>query len=487
MKRIHTLLLVLANLWPGFCLAEDILQVQPFRTVPGVTSADSQYFQICLTNEEAVWGVQFDLILPEGMTLDEYPFELLSERCPSVRGQFRHGVDYGTQSNGAIRILISPNTNDVFMGESGALANVYYHTASDMPDGVYPITVRNSLIVLGGSGVRGIRPTESTSYVIVGNPPLVSSDGRADFSMLTGRVPSFVADRLWEDLADCTTLSTLDLTGTDSLGTAPVLPNPNALCLISAGTQAEMELAEAGVANIVVKDGEAFRSRRIVLDEEHACASSLAIAADEVELHRAPLTAQWNTLCLPFPLTPEQIEAAYGAGSYVQAFAGRDGEALCFYTTADGAKAHTPYLLYVPEASDAEAYAFGPVTLEATDGEPEVRSDGVRFLGNYGGTVSATGLYGVTPDSRILRGGPEATLKGFRACLDLSAEAAASVLYVRHETPTAITPSPAGQGSGVDVYTTDGRLLRRGVDAGKATEGLSRGVYIIGNKKTIIP
>ena len=38
----------------------------------------------------------------------------------------------------------------------------------------------------------------------------------------------------------------------------------------------------------------------------------------------------------------------------------------------------------------------------------------------------------------------------------------------------------------VDVYTTDGVLVRKHVDADKATEGLGKGVYLVGNKKVLV-
>ena len=38
----------------------------------------------------------------------------------------------------------------------------------------------------------------------------------------------------------------------------------------------------------------------------------------------------------------------------------------------------------------------------------------------------------------------------------------------------------------VDVYTTDGVLIRKHVDAAKATDGLAKGVYVIGTKKVLV-
>ena len=38
----------------------------------------------------------------------------------------------------------------------------------------------------------------------------------------------------------------------------------------------------------------------------------------------------------------------------------------------------------------------------------------------------------------------------------------------------------------VNVYTLDGVLIRKQVDAATATSGLKKGVYIVGNKKVLV-
>ncbi|MDD7251494.1 MAG: hypothetical protein PUH21_05745, partial [Prevotellaceae bacterium] len=41
-------------------------------------------------------------------------------------------------------------------------------------------------------------------------------------------------------------------------------------------------------------------------------------------------------------------------------------------------------------------------------------------------------------------------------------------------------------GKKVDVYSVDGKLLKRGVKASQATQGLSKGIYIIGKEKVSV-
>lgn len=49
-----------------------------------------------------------------------------------------------------------------------------------------------------------------------------------------------------------------------------------------------------------------------------------------------------------------------------------------------------------------------------------------------------------------------------------------------------MTDITAGDNSPVNVYTIDGRLLRRNTDPRQATLGLNPGIYIVGNKKMVV-
>ena len=50
--------------------AENIIQVVPFETKAGITTDDMQSFSIEMRNSEKMLAFQFDILLPEGMSLD---------------------------------------------------------------------------------------------------------------------------------------------------------------------------------------------------------------------------------------------------------------------------------------------------------------------------------------------------------------------------------------------------------------------------------
>lgn len=474
--------------------AEDILQVEPFEAVPGSTTEDGRYFVVRLDDTQDYWGVQFDLYLPEGMELDDEggfsPFELSTERFPhSSRGgqiTFKHGVDYTQFESRWYRILISPNDVESFItGREGELLKIYYTTSDDLQPGIHPILVRGALFVV--TGVYGVEPPNSASYCTVGTSPL-KTGRHADLSGLTGLLPSFVVESLGRDMAGNDALCSVDLTGADTLTVPLALPHANVLQMVADTSRYAARLAAVATPNVVAchKTGQATCAR-LVMDDALPFATPRAFTAGETILKGRRLSAGWNTLCLPFALTAGAVEAAFGEGSRVETFtAWRDG-ALHFAPTPDGVTAHEPCLLHAPADKTEGETQLGRVTVEPEPAEGAVREhDGVRFEGNYAGTVSAAGRYGVTPDDRIVRGGTGAVLKSFRAAFDIPETSATAALRLVHEGTTGADSAPTSAPGITDVFTIDGRRIMTDVTAGKATEGLRPGIYIINRKKTII-
>lgn len=475
--------------------AEDVLQVKPFEAVPGSTTEDGRYFVVRLDDTQDYWGVQFDLYLPEGMELDDEggfsPFELSTERFPhSSRGgqiTFKHGVDYTQFASRWYRILISPNDVESYItGREGELLKIYYTTSDDLQPGIHPILVRGALFVV--TGVYGVEPPNSASYCTVGTSPL-QTERHVDLSGLTGLLPSFVVESLTADMADNSQLCSVDLTGADTLTVPLTLPHANVLQLVNDTSRYAKRLATAATPNVVACNagGEATCAR-LVMDDALPFATPRAFTATATTLKGRRLSAGWNTLCLPFALTGEEVEAAFGEGSRVETFTGwRDG-ALHFAPTADGVTAHEPCLLYAPADKAEGEMQLGSVSVEPVpEGGAVTERGGVRFEGNYAGTVSAAGRYGVTPDDRVVRGGTGAVLKSFRAAFDLPETAATAALRLVHGATTGIDATPAPASGTTDVFTIDGRRVKTAVPADKATQGLRPGVYIINKKKTIIP
>lgn len=182
-------------------MAEDIIQVVPFSTKAGATSDDMMTFNIEMTNTEDVWGLQFDLYLPDGMRLDytdDYPpYDDISDgdygtRYPYTSGRggsktYKHGVDWNDLKNGHYWFAVTPNDESFITGTSGTILTMYYTTSADMKPGIYPIIIRKTVM---SELTFDERPVDAISYVKVGNP------GNDMVDLGDYYVPSFVQTEL---------------------------------------------------------------------------------------------------------------------------------------------------------------------------------------------------------------------------------------------------------------------------------------------------
>ena len=134
MKKLIIALVCMAS--AGFLHAEDAIQVVPFETKAGANVDDAKYFSIAMNNASAeIWALQFDLLLPEGMKIDDEsgydPFELNEDRFPYTTGRggaitWKHTVYYDLLESGWYRIIVFTSEAERIIGNSGELLKIYY-------------------------------------------------------------------------------------------------------------------------------------------------------------------------------------------------------------------------------------------------------------------------------------------------------------------------------------------------------------------------
>lgn len=472
--------------------AEDVIQVAPFETKPGMTTDDMACFSIKMSNSHSYWAFQLDFLLPEGMTLDNTnglnPFELNLDRFPhSSRGgmvTFRHGVAWNRLSDGWYRVVVSPNDTTHIKGNEGEIMKVYYLTSPDMKPGLYPIYVKGTVLTI--TGTSDVKPGPSSSFMTVGDSPLITETS-PDLSALTGYLPSWVMEEMNNQMVQNEQLTEIDLTGTDSLGMAPLCINPNAFCHVKKECKLPEPTSDSDGMNIVrMNDGKGICTK-VILDENYPFELSCPIDAEQVTLRRTPFIADWNTICLPFALSGQTIRNVFGDEAGVYGFDGLLDGKLCF-SPAEDSEAHTPYLLYTTQRTGSENVVFTDVSLLPTSVQLEKADSEAHFIGNYSGRMSASGFYGVTPDARIALGGEQAILAGFRAYFDLNnaTSAVAPHLWIDNVS-TAVKPSKTtGISELINVYTLSGTCIRTDVERKSALDGLAKGIYIIDNEKMIV-
>lgn len=109
-------------------------------------SADSQInLSIRMKNTAAIRGFQFDIYLPEGVTVvksakGKIIGSLSDGRLPE---DDEHSLTLSEQGDGAIRFLCGSLYDETFTGNDGEIATLTVKVAEEMNDGDYPIILRN--------------------------------------------------------------------------------------------------------------------------------------------------------------------------------------------------------------------------------------------------------------------------------------------------------------------------------------------------------
>ena len=120
---------------------DNVIFIAPFTATAGTKTAIS--FE--MKNTAAIRGFQFDLYLPEGMTVvksakGKIQGKLSEGRLPD---EDEHDLTFSQQPDGAIRFLCSSQYDETFTGTSGELATLQVEIASDMANGDHAIQLKN--------------------------------------------------------------------------------------------------------------------------------------------------------------------------------------------------------------------------------------------------------------------------------------------------------------------------------------------------------
>ena len=124
---------------------------------------------VCMKNTADIRGLQFDLYLPDGVTIefnkkgkfvDEPVFN--EERLPE---DDEHTIQGAVQpETGAVRFLVNSQYEETFTGNDGVLFTVTANLAADMAVGEYPIIMRD--IKLSESDINKSYSTDSVKTTL---------------------------------------------------------------------------------------------------------------------------------------------------------------------------------------------------------------------------------------------------------------------------------------------------------------------------------
>ena len=200
----------------------------------------------------------------------------------------------------------------------------------------------------------------------------------------------------------------------------------------------------------------------------------------DITLNRTLVANKWNTLCVPFAISEEEIKANFGEGTLVEKFEAVNGNTVNF-TDATSIEPGVPYL--IKPTVTGTAYTFNGKDVIADAPKTEGNAD-VTFHGIYSptditnnGTVKAAG---VTEDGKVLFVKAGSKTKAFRCFFTISDNASITPAMLKISikgVETAINSIVMGNNNATDnaIYNLQGQRVNG--------NSLTKGIYIKNGKK----
>lgn len=206
----------------------------------------------------------------------------------------------------------------------------------------------------------------------------------------------------------------------------------------------------------------------------------------DVELKRELYAKEWNSICLPFNLSADQVVAAWGAGTKVLEFTSTTGNNLNLTERAD-IKAGTPYFLQPERVSTDHTYTFTDIetaTWDVSGKVPSVTIEPIKLTGFYSPSELPARCYVFGDENKLYHLTSAMPADGFRCYFqDMSGSNRQLTWGIDDNTTdidgTFVTPQAPKVGN---IYTVNGQLVRRNSTAA----GLAPGVYIMNGIKLIV-
>ena len=242
---------------------------------------------------------------------------------------------------------------------------------------------------------------------------------------------------------------------------------------------------------------------RVILDETTATSPEASDGAVDILVRRTIKKDMWNTICLPFAMTEEQVHAAFGDDVQLQEFDSYDAEydgddvtsILIHFVDADlsdGFLANNPYM--IKTTADITEFEVNSTVVPDEENALVEYDNGLSgkrrhvygtFYGTYHAqtTVPANCLF--LSDNKFWYSTGATKMKAFRAYFELEdvlADASSANISFIFDGTTGIRDINREQMADGAVYTIQGQLVGKDIEMKR----LPSGIYIINGKKVVI-
>ena len=172
---------------------------------------------ICMDNVNEITALQFDLYLPEGITVvkdeDDYHVMELSERATA-----RHTFESADMTDGAIRVICYSTRNTVFTGNAGEVMYVTVNVAEELADGEYEVLIKEIELTTPEEVAYNVPVTTSKITVFSYTKGDINDDGKISVTDITGLVNLILSgadytENRAADVNEDRKLSVTDITG----------------------------------------------------------------------------------------------------------------------------------------------------------------------------------------------------------------------------------------------------------------------------------
>ncbi len=215
--------------------------------------------------------------------------------------------------------------------------------------------------------------------------------------------------------------------------------------------------------------------------------SKINASTQRVSLSRI-FMAGYNTICLPFSVSAEELRAAVGEDVQIERLVKAEGNILYFLdVTNEGIQAGDPYLIFSPTRKVATF-----MTSETNMVEPRTITVGGASMFSSYQKETPTGVYGIPAmqDTDILQSvlikvdGEKSFLP--TRCGFSSTSENPEIRHITSLDQTTGINTLVAQDAVVDVYTVGGSLVKSGITMRKAMSSLQKGMYVVNGQKFLV-